>query len=161
MRSTAHRDDTSTSSACYTAFNVPNIIRRYPCIPMVLKASPFSALCLICNHHHHHHRRVTEYLVILACLWFLQILTKLLPCVIITPLDCFWEGSKLMGPENGVYVPWVFHCAMSAGTESSLLTLWKVRRIQQNKLMKIKLVMTVMGVFFFGGGLPFESSLEA
>ena len=26
-------------------------------------------------------------------------LDKLIPCAIITPLDCFWEGSKLLGPD--------------------------------------------------------------
>jgi len=34
-----------------------------------------------------------------------QILDKLFPCAIITPLDCFWEGSKLLGPDSPVYVP--------------------------------------------------------
>ena len=34
-----------------------------------------------------------------------QILENLFPCAVITPLDCFWEGSKLLGPD--VYVPWV------------------------------------------------------
>ncbi|EEC01563.1 patched-2 protein, putative, partial [Ixodes scapularis] len=34
-------------------------------------------------------------------------LEKLLPCVITTPLDCFWEGSKIMGPEGlGSGVQW-------------------------------------------------------
>ncbi|KAK3783203.1 hypothetical protein RRG08_046995 [Elysia crispata] len=27
------------------------------------------------------------------------ILEKILPCVIITPIDCFWEGSRLLGPD--------------------------------------------------------------
>ncbi|XP_041359146.1 protein patched homolog 1-like isoform X2 [Gigantopelta aegis] len=31
-----------------------------------------------------------------------SILELILPCVIITPLDCFWEGSKLLGPEDPV-----------------------------------------------------------
>ena len=30
---------------------------------------------------------------------------KFLPCAIITPLDCFWEGSKLLGPKNPMRVP--------------------------------------------------------
>lgn len=34
-----------------------------------------------------------------------SMLEKLLPCVIITPLDCFWEGAKLMGPEFPVTIP--------------------------------------------------------
>ena len=34
-----------------------------------------------------------------------QIIEKLLPCAIITPLDCFWEGSKLLGPEDDIQVP--------------------------------------------------------
>lgn len=29
----------------------------------------------------------------------------MMPCEIITPLDCFWEGAKLMGPEIPVNVP--------------------------------------------------------
>ncbi|GFR30951.1 protein patched [Trichonephila clavata] len=32
-------------------------------------------------------------------------LENLSPCVIITPLDCFWEGSKLLGPEYPVKIP--------------------------------------------------------
>ncbi|GFT84485.1 protein patched [Nephila pilipes] len=32
-------------------------------------------------------------------------LENLSPCVIITPLDCFWEGSKLLGPEYPVKLP--------------------------------------------------------
>jgi hypothetical protein len=31
-----------------------------------------------------------------------QILDHLMPCAIKTPLDCFWEGSKLLGPEQEV-----------------------------------------------------------
>ncbi|RUS84708.1 hypothetical protein EGW08_007536, partial [Elysia chlorotica] len=27
------------------------------------------------------------------------ILETILPCVIITPIDCFWEGSRLLGPD--------------------------------------------------------------
>ncbi|RZF41387.1 hypothetical protein LSTR_LSTR000101 [Laodelphax striatellus] len=36
-----------------------------------------------------------------------QIFEKVIPCTIITPLDCFWEGSKLLGPEpeNPVNIP--------------------------------------------------------
>nr|CAB3265259.1 protein patched homolog 1 [Phallusia mammillata] len=30
---------------------------------------------------------------------FATILDKLLPCLIIGPLDCFWEGSKILGPK--------------------------------------------------------------
>ncbi|BFZ16560.1 hypothetical protein BsWGS_19599 [Bradybaena similaris] len=30
------------------------------------------------------------------------ILEGILPCVIITPVDCFWEGSRLLGPDNPV-----------------------------------------------------------
>ncbi|NP_001310737.1 protein patched-like [Parasteatoda tepidariorum] len=32
-------------------------------------------------------------------------LENLFPCAIITPLDCFWEGSKLLGPEFPVKIP--------------------------------------------------------
>lgn len=31
-----------------------------------------------------------------------QMLDHLMPCVIKTPLDCFWEGAKLLGPEQDV-----------------------------------------------------------
>ncbi|CAH3129517.1 unnamed protein product [Pocillopora meandrina] len=31
-----------------------------------------------------------------------SIIQQLLPCVIITPLDCFWEGAKPLGPHNKV-----------------------------------------------------------
>ncbi|XP_048757819.2 protein patched homolog 1-like isoform X2 [Ostrea edulis] len=33
-----------------------------------------------------------------------NIIEQLLPCVIITPLDCFWDGAKLLGPDHTVYV---------------------------------------------------------
>ncbi|KAK0164434.1 hypothetical protein PV328_003065 [Microctonus aethiopoides] len=36
-----------------------------------------------------------------------QIFEKIIPCAIITPLDCFWEGSKLLGPEYPVQIPGV------------------------------------------------------
>lgn len=31
-----------------------------------------------------------------------QMLDHLMPCVIKTPLDCFWEGAKLLGPEQDI-----------------------------------------------------------
>ncbi|KAH3696994.1 hypothetical protein DPMN_084478, partial [Dreissena polymorpha] len=31
-----------------------------------------------------------------------SMLVAILPCVIITPLDCFWEGSQALGPPNGI-----------------------------------------------------------
>lgn len=34
-----------------------------------------------------------------------QILDMLIPCAIITPLDCFWEGSKLLGPDRDPHIP--------------------------------------------------------
>lgn len=30
---------------------------------------------------------------------------KLFPCALITPLDCFWEGSKLLGPDIPLNIP--------------------------------------------------------
>lgn len=33
----------------------------------------------------------------------LQMIEKLFPCVILTPLDCFWEGAKLQG--GSAYLP--------------------------------------------------------
>ena len=35
----------------------------------------------------------------------LQMVEKMLPCLIVTPLDCFWEGSKLLGPEDEIRIP--------------------------------------------------------
>ncbi|XP_055339601.1 protein patched homolog 1-like [Paramacrobiotus metropolitanus] len=32
-------------------------------------------------------------------------LEELTPCSIVTPLDCFWEGSKLLGPKKPVQIP--------------------------------------------------------
>ncbi|XP_058128703.1 protein patched isoform X1 [Anopheles coustani] len=34
-----------------------------------------------------------------------QIFENVIPCAIITPLDCFWEGSKLLGPKYPVHIP--------------------------------------------------------
>lgn len=34
-----------------------------------------------------------------------QIFEGLVPCSIISPLDCFWEGSKLLGPEHPPKIP--------------------------------------------------------
>ena len=34
-----------------------------------------------------------------------QILEKLFPCAIVTPLDCFWEGSKLLKTKEPVKIP--------------------------------------------------------
>ncbi|CAH8636578.1 unnamed protein product [Schistosoma intercalatum] len=33
-------------------------------------------------------------------------LDMIIPCIIITPLDCFWEGAKVLGPEEAMWVPW-------------------------------------------------------
>lgn len=34
-----------------------------------------------------------------------QLFENILPCSIVTPLDCFWEGSKLLGPDFPVSIP--------------------------------------------------------
>lgn len=34
-----------------------------------------------------------------------QIFENIIPCSIVTPLDCFWEGSKLLGPDYPVRIP--------------------------------------------------------
>lgn len=34
-----------------------------------------------------------------------QIFENIIPCSLVTPLDCFWEGSKLLGPDYPVYIP--------------------------------------------------------
>ncbi|XP_023725439.1 protein patched [Cryptotermes secundus] len=36
-----------------------------------------------------------------------QIFENIIPCAIITPLDCFWDGSKLLGPDYPVNIPGV------------------------------------------------------
>jgi len=46
-----------------------------------------------------------------------QILERLFPCAIITPLDCFWEGSKVLGPDFPVYIP-------LGGDEGSMSVSW-------------------------------------
>lgn len=33
------------------------------------------------------------------------ILDKLFPCAVITPLDCFWEGADILGPDFPVHIP--------------------------------------------------------
>nr|XP_021192438.2 protein patched [Helicoverpa armigera] len=38
-----------------------------------------------------------------------KIIDNIIPCAIITPLDCFWEGSKLLGPDYPIYVPGLQH----------------------------------------------------
>ncbi|KAB0798294.1 hypothetical protein PPYR_09287 [Photinus pyralis] len=35
-----------------------------------------------------------------------QMFENMMPCSIITPLDCFWEGSKLLGPDFPVNIPY-------------------------------------------------------
>ncbi|XP_063929416.1 protein patched isoform X2 [Zophobas morio] len=34
-----------------------------------------------------------------------QIFEHVMPCSIVTALDCFWEGSKLLGPDYPVHIP--------------------------------------------------------
>ncbi|GJQ68800.1 putative hedgehog receptor [Trypoxylus dichotomus] len=34
-----------------------------------------------------------------------KIFENIIPCSIATPLDCFWEGSKLLGPDYAVHIP--------------------------------------------------------
>lgn len=34
-----------------------------------------------------------------------QMFENMMPCSIVTPLDCFWEGSKLLGPDYPVSIP--------------------------------------------------------
>eukprot|EP00095_Tigriopus_kingsejongensis_P000792 maker-scaffold67_size430214-snap-gene-3.36 protein:Tk00792 transcript:maker-scaffold67_size430214-snap-gene-3.36-mRNA-1 annotation:"patched 1 " len=46
-----------------------------------------------------------------------QILENLFPCSIITPLDCFWEGSKLLDADHPVRVP--------LGNEGSMPLSWR------------------------------------
>lgn len=46
-----------------------------------------------------------ENVLICFSLFYLQIFDSIIPCAIMTPLDCFWEGSKLLGPEYPVHIP--------------------------------------------------------
>lgn len=34
-----------------------------------------------------------------------EMFEKMMPCSIATPLDCFWEGSKLLGPDYPASIP--------------------------------------------------------
>ncbi|XP_032664388.1 protein patched isoform X2 [Odontomachus brunneus] len=43
-----------------------------------------------------------------------QIFDSIIPCAIITPLDCFWEGSQLLGPEYPVHIPFLFRLSSGA-----------------------------------------------
>ncbi|XP_057338181.1 protein patched isoform X2 [Microplitis mediator] len=36
-----------------------------------------------------------------------QIFEKIIPCNVMSPLECFWEGNKLMGPEPYVKIPYL------------------------------------------------------
>ncbi|VDD74678.1 unnamed protein product [Mesocestoides corti] len=38
---------------------------------------------------------------------FESLLARLIPCVVITPADCFWEGSKVLVPDGMVQIPWL------------------------------------------------------
>ncbi|XP_012231499.1 protein patched [Linepithema humile] len=51
-----------------------------------------------------------------------QIFENIIPCAIITPLDCFWEGSKLLGPEFPVHLPSLFR--LSSGTKMNKPVQW-------------------------------------
>lgn len=33
---------------------------------------------------------------------FEGVIDKIIPCIWITPIDCFWEGSKPLGPDPAV-----------------------------------------------------------
>ncbi|XP_077500202.1 protein patched isoform X2 [Amblyomma americanum] len=66
-------------------------------------------------------------------------LEKLVPCVIVTPLDCFWEGSKLLGPEFPVRIPVL-------GSS-----------VQWTDLNPQRLVADMQKVASFGGSFPFDT----
>lgn len=68
-----------------------------------------------------------------------SMLEKLLPCVIVTPLDCFWEGAKLLGPEFPVRIPVL-------GSS-----------VQWTDLNPQRLVADMQGVARFGGSFPFDT----
>jgi patched 1 protein len=35
------------------------------------------------------------------------ILEKIIPCVTITPMDCFWDGAKALGPKEPIVIEFV------------------------------------------------------
>jgi len=37
---------------------------------------------------------------------------KIIPCVIITPADCFWDGSKPLGPHEPLELPDLVSCEL-------------------------------------------------
>lgn len=37
---------------------------------------------------------------------FEALLAQLIPCIVITPLDCFWEGSKVLARDAVAPIPW-------------------------------------------------------
>lgn len=50
-----------------------------------------------------------------------QILEKIIPCAIKTPLDCFWEGSKLLGPYDPVIIPQLGYVKWTSLNPSALV----------------------------------------
>lgn len=57
------------------------------------------------------------------------VLERIMPCVIKTPLDCFWEASKLLGPEQPVsYTP----AGMFNSKWTSLNPLAMIEQLQRN-----------------------------
>lgn len=68
-----------------------------------------------------------------------DMLEKLLPCIIVTPLDCFWEGSKLLGPEIPAHIP-----ILGFG-------------VQWTDLNPQRLVAEIQKVATFGGSFPFDT----
>lgn len=47
------------------------------------------------------------------------IIRKIIPCIWITPIDCFWEGSKAVGPHPSIESKWAFACI-----RESFLNFW-------------------------------------
>lgn len=45
-----------------------------------------------------------------AAAQYAPIIEKIIPCVWITPIDCFWEGSKAIGPHPSIETKLVVCC---------------------------------------------------
>ncbi|GAB6028772.1 hypothetical protein CHUAL_004588 [Chamberlinius hualienensis] len=61
-----------------------------------------------------------------------QIFEKLFPCVTITPLDCFWEGSRIVGPEFPVIIP-----GLTGGVRWTSLNPLKMLQTMKNNFLNL------------------------
>lgn len=50
------------------------------------------------------------------------LLDRIIPCIVISPLDCFWEGSKPLGPNPPIEMPDYFLFFLPTGTIEKNMT---------------------------------------